>query len=210
MKKHIWINPVAAEKYKKIISKIHRNLIDKGYTIVECKSQAEYIRNEYKKYSINRNSTILDCRCPKTIEILNHNNLINKNMDIPSIDPILISTSKFLYDKYINDNESLLIITCPCTHIRDFGRKIFKDNQNIVFYTWKEFAERENLNFHGEIKKSPIPLGFFKNEFNDILEISGESEILKEIKKINNSNEIKYSLVEMLYCKDGCNNGDGI
>ena len=31
-----------------------------------------------------------------------------------------------------------------------------------------------------------------------------------EISKIKISNEKKYDIVEMLYCKNGCNNGDGL
>ena len=104
----------------------------------------------------------------------------------------------------------MLVVTCPCTQLRDFASEKFKDKGNAMFYTWKEFAEQEGVKSLGKIDESPIPLGYFKDTFEKVLEVSSEDEILSEIQKIRNGFEDKYDIVEMFYCKDGCNNGDGL
>lgn len=209
MSKYIWINPVAEKMYGDELGLIKNNLTQKGYIIVNCDSQLEYVRNQYKNYSKNTEKTILDCRCPEAINLLKRNNLTN-DFDVPMIEPILVRTSRVLYENYIKNEDDILIITCPCTYLRDFSRQAMNDRVGIEFLTWKEFSENEGMNLSGTLDKSPIPLGYFQEAFKNVLEISSEDEIITEISNLKKCNEKKYDIVEMLYCKNGCNNGDGL
>lgn len=209
MSKYIWINPVAEKMYGYEISVIKKNLIERKYIIVECEPQLEYVKGQYKECSKNVEGTVLDCRCPETINILKKENLID-NFEVPMIEPILVRTARVLYDKYIKNNDDTLIITCTCTQLRDFATERLKDKIGMTFSIWKDFIENEGMKSLGNIEKSPIPLGFFYDSFENVLEVSSKDEIINEISKIKRSNEKKYDIVEMLYCKNGCNNGDGL
>lgn len=209
MAKYIWINPVAEKMYGDNLKLIKNSLTKKGYIIVNCESQLEYVKEQYKEYSKEAEKTILDCRCPETINLLKSNNL-TYNFDVPMIEPILVRTSRVLYDNYVKCEEDTLIITSPCTQLRDFSRKAMSEKSGIEFYTWKEFIENEGMKSLGNIDKSPIPLGYFKDTFENVLELSSEEEILTGIRSLKKCNEKRYEIVEMLYCKDGCNNGDGL
>lgn len=209
MSKYIWINPVAVKMYGEDIDKIKAHLMDNGYMLADCDSQMDYVRNQYADYSKNTDEIILDCRCPETIELLKREDLLD-GFDVPSIEPILVRTSRVMYDKYVKENDDVLIITCPCTQLRDYTKKRLEGCKNILVYTWKDFAESEGMISLGKIKESPIPLGFFRDSFSKVLELSSKDEIIEEIKNIKKTNCKKYDIVEMLYCKDGCNNGDGL
>ncbi|MCC0632381.1 hypothetical protein [Clostridioides sp. ZZV15-6388] len=209
MNKYLLINPVAEKMYGEKFNIIKETLIKKGYIMVECEAQLEYVKNQYKEYAKKIENTMLDCRCPESINLLKRNNLIS-GFEVPMIEPILVRTCRVLYEKYIKSEEDMLIVTCPCTQLRDFASEKFKDKDNAVFYTWKEFAEREGIKSLGKIDESPIPLGYFKDSFEKVLEVSSEDEILSKIQEIKNGSEDKYDIVEMFYCKDGCNNGDGL
>lgn len=209
MSKYIWINPVAEKMYDDELDLIKYNLTKKGYIIVNCESQLEYVKEQYKKYSEEINGTILDCRCPESINFLKRNNL-TYGFEIPMIEPILVRTSRVLYEKYIKNEEDILIITCPCTQLRDFSKQAMNDKVGIKFFTWKEFIENEGMKSLGGVDESPIPLGYFKDTFENVLELSSEEEILTGISSLKECNEKRYDIVEMLYCKNGCNNGDGL
>lgn len=205
MNKYLWINPVAVKMYGRDVKFIEEELIKKGYIIVNCEPQLDYVKNQYKTYSKSCKNTILDCRCPETIRVLKENNLTT-NYDVPDIEPILIRTARVLYDKYVKNSNDTLIITCPCTQLRDFTSRKLKDKKEVTVLTWKEFIESEDMKSLGKIDSSPIPLGFFDDTFKDVLKLSTEEEIISNISKLKK----KYDIIEMLYCKDGCNNGDGL
>lgn len=205
MNKYLWINPVAEKMYGTDVKVIEEALIKKGYILVSCDPQLDYVKEQYKTYSKNSTKTILDCRCPETIKLLKKHDL-TKEYDIPDIEPILVRTSRVLYDKYIKNKEDKLIITCPCTQLRDFTAGRLADKKEVEVYAWKEFIENEDMKSLGKIEASPIPLGFFDDSFENVLKLSDEKEILDNIRK----NDKKYDIIEMLYCKDGCNNGDGL
>ncbi len=209
MSKYIWVNPVAEKMYGCEVHRIKEHLENKGYIFAGCDPQLEYVEKQYVEYSKDKSKIILDCRCPETINLLKNEGMLD-GFEVPMIEPILIRTSRVLYDKYVKNSEDILIITCPCTQLRDHGRKLFEDNDNIIFYTWKEFIESQGMHSHGQIDESPIPLGFFRKSFEEVLELSGKEIILSEIKNIKGHKIRKYDIVEMLYCNEGCNNGDGL
>ncbi|MDR0880196.1 MAG: hypothetical protein LBN09_05755 [Clostridioides sp.] len=211
MNKYIWINPVAEKMLEKDIDLVKKQLVEKRYEIAICEPQLDYVRNQYVEFSEKNEGIVLDCRCPEAVELLKRNNTAEK-FDIPDIEPILIRTSRVLYDKYVNSDDDILIVTCPCTQLRDHAISVFEGIPNIKFYTWKEFRIDEDITPEVKFDHSPIPLGFFRESFGEesVIELSDEKEILKGVDEILKSPDQKIKIVEMLYCKDGCNNGNGI
>lgn len=209
MAKYLWINPVAAKMYGNHLPDIEEQLRSLGYILVGCEPQLDYVRDQYSAYAKKAERTVLDCRCPESIILLEKHDL-TKNFDVPDIEPILVRTSRVLYDLYIKEDKDELIITCPCTQLRDFTARRLADKKNVTCYSWKEFVELQGMKSLGVIESSPIPLGFFDSTFDKVLRLSSEEEIVSEIKKISKAGEKQYDIVEMLYCKDGCNNGNGI
>lgn len=209
MANYIWINPVAIKMYGDMLPEIEEGLIKNGYEIVTCESQMDYVRNQYIEYGLNVYQTILDCRCPETIKLLESNALLD-GYKIPDIEPILVRTSRVLYENHIKCEDDNLIITTPCSQLRDFATERLKGNRGIKFLTWKEFIENEGMKSLGKIDVSPIPLGFFENSFENVLEVSEESRILADFKMLKTSKEKKYDIIEMLYCDGGCNSGNGL
>jgi len=209
MAKYIWINPVAVKMYGEKVHEVEDRLIENGYEIVSCDSQMDYVRNQYIEYGMTVDETILDCRCPETITLLKNNNLLD-GYKVPDIEPILVRTSRVLYENHVKNEDDLLIITTPCSQLRDFAEERLKGNKGIKFLTWKEFIENEGMKSLGKIDASPIPLGFFENSFNKVLELSEENKILENFKFLKENKEKKYDIIEMLYCDGGCNNGNGL
>ncbi|MFL8798267.1 MULTISPECIES: hypothetical protein [unclassified Clostridioides] len=136
MNKYLLINPVAERMYGEKFHLVKENLIKKGYIMAECEPQLEYVKKQYKEYTKKTENTMLDCRCPESINLLKRNNLID-SFEIPMIEPILVRTCRVLYDKYIKSEDDMLIVTSPCTQLRDFASEKFKDKSNAIFYTWK-------------------------------------------------------------------------
>ncbi|MDO5292624.1 MAG: hypothetical protein Q4F05_07730 [bacterium] len=209
MGKYLWINPVAAKMYGEHLPKVEEQLQNLGYILVDCEPQLDYVRDQYAAYVNKSERTVLDCRCPESITLLEQHDL-TKHFDVPDIEPILVRTSRVLHDRYVKDEEDELIITCPCTQLRDFTAERLADKKNVTCYSWKEFVESEGMKSLGAIESSPIPLGFFDSTFEQVLRLSSEEEIVREIKRVSEAGEKQYDIVEMLYCKDGCNNGNGI
>ena len=78
------------------------------------------------------------------------------------------------------------------------------------FVSWKEFLKDLNSQEKIQAKSleaSPIPPGYFNGLDAKITSISGE-ETIKE--HFENKLYRESDLIEMLYCKNGCNNGDGV
>ena len=70
----------------------------------------------------------------------------------------------------------------------------------------------KDLNSHNKnmvkmLDESPIPPGYFNSLDAKVTSLSGEENIVSYFK--NNLHK-KDDLVEMLYCTNGCNNGDGV
>ncbi|GAA0746959.1 hypothetical protein GCM10008906_35270 [Clostridium oceanicum] len=203
---YIWINPVVEKMYKKNLDNIKNKLNKNGFKVISASGQIQIVKNKFKNIILTSKNTVLDTRCPTAINHINKNKNINKNIyTVPKIEPILIHTAKYLYDIHIKDSkENNLIITTPCKALKELGTNVFKDKQGIKFFTWLEICNMFNIQRVSKCKSSPIPLGFFRDISENVLEISGED-------KFNESFLQKgYDIIEMLYCSGGCNNGDGI
>ncbi len=65
-------------------------------------------------------------------------------------------------------------------------------------------CDKLNIEVASKCNLSPIPLGFFRDISENVLEISGENKFNESFLKK------EYDVIEMLYCLGGCNNGDGV
>lgn len=210
MTNYILINPVASVMYKEHIGEIHTKLQNHKFKIVEPRCQQSVVKEKYKKYCDGCDDTVLDNRCPAAIEFI-YQKIELDGVVVPKIEPILIHTARDLYKEYLLKNKNAsLTITTPCESLKILGKEIFKKEHKsrIYFKTWNEICDMLNIERVAKRTTTPIPMGFFKNLEIPISELSGALEIEKNLKS-----EIlikKPKLVEILYCKDGCHNGDGV
>ncbi|MBU5485731.1 hypothetical protein KQI86_15530 [Clostridium sp. MSJ-11] len=209
---YIWINPVVKSMYGIKFENLLQELKRKDYEVVEPPSQIDVVKNKFKTLcSEKEDKIILDTRCPAAIEYI-EDKINHSKFCIPKIEPILIHTARSLYDLYIKgDENNRLFITTPCNCLKDMGNNIFKKEgkTGVVFETWNDICENLHIKKEDRCSESPIPLGFFRDLNLDVLELSGEEEILKEVENIEKTKE-KVNLIEMLLCEGGCNRGDGV
>lgn len=208
---YIWINPVVKAMYFDKLEDLVRELENKGYKVVEPPSQVEIVKDKFKHTCIKEGKVVLDTRCPAAIEYIK-GNLKNDDFYIPNIEPILIHSARVLYNIYIRDKkENTLIITTPCSSLKNMGNYIFKEEKKcgVVFKTWNDICKKLNIEKEDKCSVSPIPLGFFRNLNLKVLEVSGQQKVLKAVKNAVDSNE-ETDLVEILLCEGGCNAGDGV
>ncbi|QUH24525.1 hypothetical protein [Serpentinicella alkaliphila] len=213
MQKYTWLNPVVEKIVEEEYNSVIEFIENKGYRIVYCSNQADKVQEDYLKHVLNtKNKPVLDARCPAVVELIkNKYPLANDN--IAPIYPILISCAKELYDIYIKENEQncTLTIVTPCSQLVDCGNIVFS-NPRIEFITWNLFKKQIDYNKkNNKLSASPIPLGFFDSLNMKIEKVSGEAEIediLDNIFLKKCSKEVE--LCELLFCKDGCHNGDGV
>lgn len=147
---------------------------------------------------------VMDMRCPKTRELLDEMSITSK-VTIPEIKPILIHCGQEASEREdLSDEEK--IITTPCQALADMGNTL--GLKNTWFVPWNRFLESIGDEPTGIVPKaSPIPPGFFDALGVKTVSITGEEEIRAYFKQ-GIPDDVQ--LVEMLYCKDGCHNGDGI
>ncbi|MCY6371470.1 hypothetical protein [Clostridium ganghwense] len=212
MNNYIWINPVVEQMYKNNLKQLINELNIKGYKVVKGSCQQKKVKNKFmslcKKID---NHIILDTRCPAAVDYIKQNIELD-GIHIPQIEPILIHAARELFDLYIKkDERATLTITTPCESLKELGKNIFKQEgkDRIFFKTWNEMCETFNIEKVEKCLESPIPLGFFKELGQNVLELSGKKEMIEGVTRVIN-NEVNARLIEMLLCKEGCNNGDGV
>ena len=202
MRKLLWLNPVVKNMYD--FSALKELLQNKGFNIVECeKDHVSDIKNSYK--NLCSKGMVLDSRCPRAVNFI-RSNFKEFSNNISSLNPILIESAIELSSK-LKEGE-WLYITTPCEDLAELGNSL--KLERTTFLTWKKFKELNDINLQiSKIESSPIPPGFFEN-----LDIKTLSLCSKE--KIQNAfsykfSELKnYQIIELLYCENGCHNGDGL
>lgn len=203
--KYIFINPVVDNMYIK--EDLDKLLLNNGYSRVEVENDwHKVVKEKYNEALKSTEKALLDRRCPLAIDTINE--YINEqDVFIPKIDPILIHCGIEIANREDLKGKKK-VITTPCKSLASYGNK--KGLEDTVFISWKEFIKKLNLYEKIQVKlldESPIPLGYFNSLEAKISSISGEENIEAYFK--NNLHK-ESDLVEMLYCKDGCNNGDGV
>ena len=202
---YIFINPVVCNMYKK--EELDELLLNNGYSRVEVETDwHKIVKEKYNETLKSTEKTLLDQRCPLAIDTISKY-INDEDTLIPQIDPILIHCGIELANREDLKGKKK-IITTPCESLASYGNK--KNLEDTVFISWKEFIK--DLNSHNKsmvkmLDESPIPPGYFDSLEAKVTSLSGEENIVSYFK--NNLHK-KDDLVEMLYCTNGCNNGDGV
>lgn len=202
---YIFINPVVGNMYKK--EELDELLLNNGYSRVEVETDwHKIVKEKYNETLKSTEKTLLDQRCPLAIDTISEY-INDEDTLIPQIDPILIHCGIELANREDLKGKKK-IITTPCESLASYGNK--KNLEDTVFISWKDFIK--NLNSHNKsmvkmLDESPIPPGYFDSLEAKVTSLSGEENIVSYFK--NNLHK-KDDLVEMLYCTNGCNNGDGV
>ena len=203
MKKVVWLNPVVKSIYD--FAALKEILQNKGFSVVECeKDHVNSVKNAYKN-ALAQKELIYDSRCPRAVNFIRAN-FKEQAALISNLNPILIEGAMELSSKIKEDE--WLYVTTPCEDLAELGRGL--NLARTTFLTWKSFREQNEINL--EMKRlgaSPIPPGFFTN-------LGVKTLSLGSVEKIQNAlsykfSELKnYQIIELLYCENGCHNGDGL
>ncbi len=200
--KYIFINPVTQEMYDK--KQLYSFLKQHNFEQIYCEDNwLSFVKNEYKKTVLSfPESTIIDMRCPKAVQYVKQKSA-TKKLYFPSIEPILIHCAKELAEKHAAENS--IIIATPCKSLADYGNSL--QINNTSFISWNDFARKIGCNLKKtHLESSPIPPGCF-GEIKNNISLTGEDEIKSFFESDDYQNA---QIIEMFFCKYGCNNGDGV
>lgn len=204
---YIWINPVVESMYEPYA------LTDflKKYGYEQIRTTGDWLNVVKEKYRMavrEANHPVIDMRCPRTKEVLDESG-VTSDVTIPAIEPILIHCAREISGREDLQGEEK-VITTPCQALADMGNEL--NLPDTWFVPWNQFLQILGEKPTGDQpKESPIPPGFFEGLELKTTSVTGEDDILKYLQKHlrkDVSNNIQ--LVEMLFCKEGCHNGDGI
>ena len=206
MEKYIWLNPVTKNMLHEANIDIARFVDKYGFKLIEVDDIVrKRVKAKYVEYVRDVNDTVIDSRCPLVVDYLVKKHPELKKYIAP-IDPIFISTGKYFIEEYLGvDDEYQLVMISPCKALCNSGKN--NSNNKIIYMTWVEFCVKFEIELDLKPKKTPVPLGFFDDTELKVGKINGEEEIEDIICKMK---EDKYDLIEILFCRDGCHNGDGI
>ena len=203
MKKLVWLNPVVKSIYE--LAALKKSLQDKGFSVMECeKDHANSVKNAYKN-SLAQKKLIFDSRCPRAVKFIRAN-FKEQAAFISNLNPILIESALELSAK-LKEGE-WLYVTTPCEDLAELGREL--NLARTTFLTWKSFREQNAINLKmRSIEQSPIPPGFFTNLGVKTLSL-GNKEKIQNALSYKFSELKNYRIIELLYCENGCHNGDGL
>lgn len=201
--KYIWINPVTERMYEPDV--LNDFLCRHGYQRVSVKRDwLSVVKEKYRMSVSEATQPVMDMRCPMIKELLGELD-VNSNIVIPEIKPILIHCGQEISERVDLAKEEK-IITTPCGALAGMGNAM--ELPNTTFISWNCFlesiGEKPTCN---PPKESPIPPGFYNELGLKTISITGEDDIKAYFQ---NWKAEEVQLVEMLYCKEGCHNGDGI
>jgi hypothetical protein len=201
--KYIWINPVVADMYQP--EDLRHFLKSHGFIQVEVSLDwLEIVRKKYRTLLENTEHTVIDMRCPKAIDFIDAYELRHK-VEVPSIEPILLHCAREICQKEeLQGTEK--IITTPCQALADLGNSL--KLAETTFLPWNKFLSSLDDSLEAVLpSESPIPLGFFDTLDCKKISVTEKQNICD---LFENFRPNEYDLIELLYCKNGCHNGDGI
>lgn len=200
---YIWINPVVDSMYER--TKLDKFLQGHGYQRLEVmENWGKVVKEKYEKVVGKKQLPVMDMRCPEIRKMLESMEIREKVL-VPEIEPILIHCGQELGER-ADLLEEKKIITTPCQSLADRGNEL--GLENTQFIPWNRFLE--GIGEWPEaiaLENSPIPPGFFDELKIHTVSITGEKTIRNYLE---NGIEEGVQLVEMLFCENGCHNGDGI
>lgn len=151
--------------------------------------------------------TVADARCPLAAALVGEEKRrlgIGDELQTADIEPILIHCARELSERSdLKDGEKL--ITTPCRVLADAGNAL--GLLRTRFVTWRAFAERLGEDPGTPPENSPVPPGFFCGLGCRTASLSGPEEIRRFLEDGRWKN---FRLLELLFCRNGCHNGDGV
>lgn len=201
--KYIWINPVTESMYES--DELNAFLARHGYERITVSGDWLNIVKEKYKIAVSQTAqTVIDMRCPKIRELVEEYPMVSE-VTIPDIHPILIHCAREISEREdLRGKEKM--ITTPCQSLADLGNAL--GLAETIFLPWNQFVASTGDSLEGkQQKESPIPPGYFEGTGIKTISITGEEEIRDYFENYE-SDEVQ--LVEMLFCKNGCHNGDGV
>nr|WP_315058661.1 hypothetical protein [uncultured Campylobacter sp.] len=203
MKKLVWLNPVVKSIYD--FAALKEILQNKGFSVMECeKDHVQSVKNAYKN-DLAQKELIFDSRCPRAANFIRANFKEHASL-VSNLNPILIESALELSSRLKEDE--WLYVTTPCEDLAELGREL--NLERTTFLTWKSFREQNAINLKmRSIEQSPIPPGFFANLGAKTLSL-GNKEKIQNALSYKFSELKNYRIVELLYCENGCHNGDGL
>lgn len=200
---YIWINPVTDGMYEPDV--LNEFLQHYGYKRFHTSIDwLAIVKEKYRLVASQATHTVMDMRCPKIKELLDELGVTSEVM-IPEIKPILIHCGQEGSEREDLQGEEK-IITTPCQALADMGNAL--GLEDTWFVPWNQFLKLLGSEPAGiSPKQSPIPPGFFDELGLKTVSVTGEEELRNYFKSYV-PDEVQ--LVEMLFCRDGCHNGDGV
>ena len=198
---YIWINPVTAGLYSP--EALASLLFRRGCTRVHCTGDwGQAVRDKTLRCAArSRQTPLADARCPMAADLVRRHG----GPALAPVEPILIHAARELAGREdLADGPKL--ITTPCAALAELGNSLHLPRTRFVPWTTllKEWGEPP---VPVRLKESPIPPGFFDNTGLRVKKITGEAQITAYLAAERRGDE---QLVELLYCPEGCHNGDGV
>jgi len=198
----VWLNPVVIASYDS--SELEQAVAQKGLITVQCcRDNIRTVKEKYRVALAAANKPIIDRRCPLALQHIMER--YTPDVEIPDIHPILIHCALELYERFCSDNVTLYITT-PCQSLAELGNSL--GLEKTVFLTWNDFAAGNGIALvRKPLDASPIPPGFFSDLKARVISLASKREIDDFFSAETKADSDIY---EMLYCEQGCHNGDGI
>ncbi len=199
---YILINPVTASMYDmRLLSEF---LAGRGFTPVSCRTDwIRLVREKYADAAACAAKPLVDMRCPEAVAFV-RGSFPGAPVLYPDIEPILLHCAREIAARF--GDKDAVTVTTPCRALADYGNAI--GLKNTQFVAWSTFARQTGCRLPSvHLAQSPIPPGFFSRTGDRVRSVSGKACIGRFFA------EGRYEgarIVEMLFCPDGCNNGDGV
>ncbi|MCC8025695.1 MAG: hypothetical protein LIP16_10400 [Clostridium sp.] len=206
--RYIWINPVAESMYEKSVL---REFLEKHQLYqVQCdKDWGTIVKNKYYRESAGGGGSVADARCPMAGELVKKVRAEEgggcAGLRVADIEPILLHCAREICGREdLKAGEKL--ITTPCRSLADMGNALGLDNTRFI--TWNGLLGELGDMPEGRLPNaSPIPPGFFEELGLRTESVTGKEEIEDYVRR-GRWREVQ--LTELLYCDQGCHNGDGV
>ena len=207
---YIWINPVTEHMYQ--ASALESFLERHGLTRVRCRRDwGAVVREKYQNRAKETRGTVVDARCPMACKLageLTQNFAPGGgpgNFHIPAIAPLLIHCAREISARE-DLKGSQKLITTPCQALAETGNAL--GLVDTRFLTWNGLMESVGEILFGDPPEdSPIPPGFFDSLGLEMDSLTGRGPIEAYLSA---GGRAEARLVELLYCENGCHNGDGV
>lgn len=208
---YVWLNPVigamAGTQYPLLLHQLRKL----GFHPVQATAAGAWVHQAYRNLALGTPPLLIDARCPEVVRLV-ENDFPALLPYIAPIQPILLRCAAELYERYVapSPQTAQLTMVTPCHILAEQGRMEF--GEKIFFATWQAFAAEHDLRAnYARPNASPIPPGFFRNLPLPVTEASGAAPIRELLQSVEAYPEqFRQHVLELLFCPDGCHNGDGL